>query len=112
MASTVRSTEHNPRNGGVHPRRAGQLAEVMLEKIPQLLPRKLIAGPQVTVVMPTYRRAGQIGESIRSLLNGTFTDFELLVRDDGNETDGTSQAVTEAAGRDARVRYHRNREPL
>jgi glycosyltransferase involved in cell wall biosynthesis len=84
----------------------------MLEKIPQLLPRKLIAGPKVTVVMPTYRRASQIGESIRSLLNGTFTDFELLVRDDGNGTDGTSQAVTEAAGRDARVRYHRNREPL
>jgi len=84
----------------------------MLEKIPQLLPRKSIAGPQVTVVMPTYRRSGQIGESIRSLLNGTFTDFELLVRDDGNGTDGTSQAVTEAAGRDPRVRYHRNREPL
>jgi len=84
----------------------------MLEKIPQLLPRKSIAGPQVTVVMPTYRRAGQIGESIRSLLNGTFTDFELLVRDDGNGTDGASQAVTEAAGGDARVRYHRNREPL
>ena len=84
----------------------------MLEKIPQLLPRKSIAGPKVTVVMPTYRRASQIGESIRSLLNGTFTDFELLVRDDGNGTDGTAQAVTEAAGRDARVRYHRNREPL
>jgi glycosyltransferase involved in cell wall biosynthesis len=84
----------------------------MLEKIPQLLPRKSIAGPQVTVVMPTYCRASQIGESIRSLLVGTFGDFELLVRDDGNGTDGASQAVTQAAGGDARVRYHRNREPL
>jgi GT2 family glycosyltransferase len=63
-------------------------------------------------VMPTYRRAHQIGESIRSLLEGTFVDFELLVRDDGNGTDGTSQAVTEAAGGDVRVRYHRNCEPL
>ena len=84
----------------------------MFEKIPQLLPRKSIVGPQVTVVMPTFRRASQIGESIRSLLEGTFADFELLVRDDGDGTDGTSQAVTEAAGRDARVRYHRNRGPL
>jgi len=45
-------------------------------------------------------------------LEGTFVDFELLVRDDGNGTDGTSQAVIEAAGGDVRVRYHRNREPL
>lgn len=84
----------------------------MLEKIPQLSPRKSIAGPRVTVVMPTYRRASQIGESIRSLLKGTFADFELLVRDDGDGTDGASQAVAEAAGGDPRVRYHRNREPL
>jgi glycosyltransferase involved in cell wall biosynthesis len=84
----------------------------MFDNIPQLSPRKSIVGPRVTVVMPTYRRAHQIGESIRSLLEGTFPDFELLVRDDGNGTDGTSQAVTEAAGGDVRVRYHRNREPL
>ena len=64
------------------------------------------------MVMPTYRRAHQIGESIRSLLKGTFADFELLVRDDGDGVDGTSQAVTEAAEGDVRVRYHRNREPL
>ena len=84
----------------------------MFDNIPQLSPRKSIVGPRVTVVMPTYRRAHQIGESIRSLLEGTFADFELLVRDDGNGTDGTLQAVAEAAGGDVRVRYHRNREPL
>jgi glycosyltransferase involved in cell wall biosynthesis len=62
--------------------------------------------------MPTYRRPHQIGDSIRSLLEGTFTDFELLVRDDGNATDGTSEAVAESAAGDARVLYHRNPEPL
>lgn len=78
------------------------------------LPRKstTVPAPRVTVVMPTYRRAAQIGESIRSLLTGRFTDFELLVRDDGNGADGTAEAVREAAAGDPRVRYHRNERNL
>src|SRR5438105_9474762 len=63
---------------------------------------------RVSVVMPTCRRPQQIGESIRSLLRGTFSDFELLVRDDGDGRDGTEEAVALAAVGDPRVRYHRN----
>jgi glycosyltransferase involved in cell wall biosynthesis len=68
--------------------------------------------PRVTVVMPTYRRAAQIGASVRSLLTGRFADFELLVRDDGNGEDGTAEAVRDVAAGDARVRYHRNERNL
>jgi glycosyltransferase involved in cell wall biosynthesis len=64
--------------------------------------------PLVTVVMPTYRRAAQIGHSIRSLLTGEWQDFELLVRDDGAGDDGTEEAVFCAAQGDRRVKYHRN----
>ena len=46
--------------------------------------------------------------SIRSLLDGTHSNFELLVRDDGDGLDGTEESVKLAAGCDSRVYYHRN----
>lgn len=64
--------------------------------------------PRLSIVMPTYRRPHHIGDSIRSLLAQSWTDFELLVRDDGEGSDGTREAVHAAAARDPRVRYHRN----
>src|SRR5947209_15553564 len=76
------------------------------------LTRREGKGPEVTIVMPTFRRANAIGESIESLLKGTWTDFELLVRDDGDGTDGTERAVFAAANGDPRVRYHRNHSNL
>jgi len=71
-------------------------------------PRETIDGPRVSIIMPTFRRSHQIPESIRSLLSGEYQDFELLVRDDGNTSDGTEEAVVAAAAGDTRVRYHRN----
>ena len=50
-----------------------------------------------------------IGATIRSLLDQTFADFELLVRDDDGE-DGVEDVVRGLA--DARVRYHRNPQRL
>src|SRR5216683_1904421 len=73
-----------------------------------LAPRENVDGPRVSIIMPTFRRSHQIPESIRSLLSGEYQDFELLVRDDGNTSDGTEEAVVAAAAGDTRVRYHRN----
>jgi len=61
--------------------------------------------PVVSIVMPTYRRAHHIGESIGSLLRQTFTDFELIVQDDASPDD--TQAVV-ASTADPRLRYVRN----
>ena len=79
-----------------------------IEDLPYLTSRGTELGPRVSIVMPTFRRSSQIGESIRSLLDGDYQDFELLVRDDGDGTDGTQAAVAAAAAGDNRVRYHRN----
>lgn len=58
--------------------------------------------PQFSVVIPTYNRADCLRNTLESVLNQTFTDFEVLVMDDGS-TDHTRQVV-DAFG-DARVRY-------
>jgi glycosyltransferase involved in cell wall biosynthesis len=78
------------------------------EDLPHLTSPRSEGGPRVSIIMPTFRRSSQIGESILSLLRGEYQDFELLVRDDGDGTDGTEAAVAAAVGTDNRVRYHLN----
>jgi len=48
--------------------------------------------PLVSVVIPTYNRADLVLKAIKSVLGQTFTDFEVLVCDDGS-TDNTEEAI-------------------
>jgi len=48
--------------------------------------------PAVSVIIPTYNRAHMVGETIESVLQQTFQDFEVIVADDGS-TDGTHQLL-------------------
>ena len=48
--------------------------------------------PLVSVIMPTFNRADTIGRSIRSVQAQTFTDWELIVVDDGS-TDNTMALI-------------------
>ena len=61
--------------------------------------------PAISVVMPVYNGERYLEETLRSLLSQTFTDFELLIIDDGS-TDATPDIIERAA--DARIRYLRN----
>ena len=46
--------------------------------------------PKVTVIMPAYNAGKYIAEAIRSVLDQTFIDFELLIIDDGSSDDTLS----------------------
>ena len=63
----------------------------------------------VSVCLPTYNGADYIEEALRSILNQTYQDFELVVVDDGS-TDATLNIVQSFS--DPRIQVHRNPERL
>jgi len=62
--------------------------------------------PLLRVVIPVYNRCACVHEALRSVLDQTFTDFEVLVADDGS-SDGTAQVVEEYSALDSRIRLIR-----
>ena len=56
----------------------------------------------VSVIIPTYNRASVLEKSIRSVLDQTYGDLELIVIDDGS-SDNTKAVVEEI--NDTRVKY-------
>jgi len=62
--------------------------------------------PKVTVCMPNYNYGRFIGEAIRSVLEQDFSEFELVIVDDGSTDD--SDAVIRSFT-DSRIRYCRNK---
>lgn len=58
--------------------------------------------PRVSVIIPTYNRSCRVKEAIESVLQQSYTDFEVLVIDDGS-TDYTRSVVKRFS--DERIRY-------
>lgn len=61
--------------------------------------------PLVSVLMPAYNTAQFIGDAIQSILSQTFSDFELIIVNDGS-TDRTEDVVL--SYQDNRIRYFKN----
>ena len=59
--------------------------------------------PLVSVVMPAYNASSYIEEAIRSVVDQTYPNGELIVVDDGS-TDGTLDIAMRLAGEDGRIR--------
>jgi len=66
--------------------------------------------PKVTVIMPNYN-SKYIAESIRSVLEQSYADIELIVVDDGSETSLSSIAKT-LAKTDSRMTIIENKENM
>jgi glycosyltransferase involved in cell wall biosynthesis len=58
----------------------------------------------VSVVIPAYKRGHVIERAVRSILEQTHQDFEILVVDDGSK-DHTESVVASLSQEDPRIRY-------
>ena len=65
--------------------------------------------PTVGIALPVFNGERYLAETLDSLLDQSFTDFEVLILDNAS-TDGTPEIARTYAERDARIRYERNRE--
>lgn len=71
----------------------------------------MAARPKVTVFIPAYNRERYLCVAVNSILAQTFTDFELLLIDDGS-TDRTLELMQRYAAIDQRVRVLANEANL
>jgi glycosyltransferase involved in cell wall biosynthesis len=63
-----------------------------------------MAAPSVSIIVPTYNSERYIAETLASVLLQTFTDFEVLVIDDGS-TDEQNKIIQDYVSRDSRIKY-------
>jgi glycosyltransferase involved in cell wall biosynthesis len=60
--------------------------------------------PVVSVILTSYNCGPYIGQAIRSILEQSYADFELLISDDCS-TDNSREIITGLAEGDPRIRY-------
>ncbi|MBQ3054381.1 MAG: glycosyltransferase family 2 protein [Clostridia bacterium] len=62
----------------------------------------------VSIIMPSYNTAKFIGETIKSVINQTYTNWELIISDDCSD-DNTDSRVEEFLT-DSRIKYIKNKQ--
>jgi glycosyltransferase involved in cell wall biosynthesis len=60
--------------------------------------------PYFSIIIPTFNRAHFISRAIESVINQTFSDWELIIVDDGS-TDHTKELVASFIEKDKRIKY-------
>ncbi|MDY0016286.1 MAG: glycosyltransferase [Candidatus Delongbacteria bacterium] len=67
--------------------------------------------PAISVIMSVYNSEQYLQESVDSILDQTFNDFEFIVTDDCS-TDGSFEIIKSYAKKDKRIKYFRNAENI
>lgn len=75
-----------------------------LEKTPDatLVAQASIDAPEVSVIIGAYNTQDYVGETLESLFDQDFANFEIICIDDGS-TDGSLRVLEEFAARDPRI---------
>lgn len=63
--------------------------------------------PKISLIMSVYNGEDYLAEAIESVINQTFTDWELIVINDCS-TDSTGEILSGYAAQDSRVKVHTN----
>ena len=61
----------------------------------------------ISIVLPIYNGEKYMKQSIDSVINQTYANWELLIVDDGS-TDNTAAIAREYAEKDNRIKYYKN----
>ncbi len=67
--------------------------------------------PKISVIMPNYNGEKYLVESIESVLNQTFSDFEFIIIDDGS-SDNSWEIIQKYAKKDKRIVAVKNEKNL
>ena len=60
--------------------------------------------PKISVILPVFNGEKYLGEAVSSILGQKFSDFELLIFDDGS-TDRTFSIMEKFKTQDSRVKF-------
>ena len=74
----------------------------MIKIVKNILKLMQISKPKISIIMPVYNGEQYIEDSIKSILNQTLVDFELIIVNDGS-TDNTKLICEQFARDDDRV---------
>lgn len=70
----------------------------------------MTTNPLISIIMPAYNASAYIAEAIQSVLDQTWTNWELIIVDDGS-TDNTLQIAQQFAAKDNRIQvYHQSNQ--
>lgn len=67
--------------------------------------------PKVSIIIPLYNRVSLVGQTLDSVINQTYENWEAIVVDDGSN-DGSYEYVQDLAQKESRIKvFKRYREP-
>jgi glycosyltransferase involved in cell wall biosynthesis len=64
-----------------------------------------MTSPQITVIIPTFRRPQLLKRAIKSVCNQTYSNLKIVICDNASK-DETEEIVRELAQKDARILYY------
>ncbi len=70
----------------------------------------MYSSPIVSIIVPCYNSASTIRQTIESVINQTFSDWEMIIVDDCS-TDDSAKIIQEYQSRDSRIRYLKTEQP-
>ena len=64
--------------------------------------------PLVSILIPTYNSVDFVEDTVRSIMNQTYTNIEIVIVDDAS-TDGTMKILEKLSKEDKRIKLLQNK---